>query len=84
MPEIRCPCCGEMIEVTYLDGGKVTCLGKGKETDPQPKEGPFFDKTLHPPTLTLQAHEKERERFKKALGELPKGSVGTEEAEEDE
>ena len=78
MVKLHCPCCGELIEVNPDQGGIVisSCL-KDEVPPTAPKEGPFFDKTLHPPALNQQALEKERKRFKTALGELPIGSAGT-------
>ena len=79
MVQLTCPCCGELIEVNPDKGGIVitSCL---KDEDPPtaPPQGPFFDKTLHPPSLHQQSLETERKRFKKALGDLPIGSAGTE------
>ena len=76
MTKLRCPCCGQMIEV---QGASATCLGEGEETEHLPKEGEFFDKVLHPPALAQQAAKQERERFKQEFGELPQGSAEEEE-----
>ncbi len=79
MVQLHCPCCNELIEVNPDKGGIVisSCL-KDEKPPTAPTKGPFFDKTLHPPKLTQQAHQIERERFKTALGTLPIGSAGTE------
>jgi len=85
MVKLHCPCCGELIEVNPDKGGIVisSCL-KSEEPTTAPKEGPFFDKTLHPPALHQQSLETERKRFRTALGDLPIGSAGTEIGDEKE
>ena len=89
MVQLHCPCCGKLIEVNPDKGGTIvmsSCLESEESPPTAPKEGPFFDKTLHPPSLNQQAHQIEQERFKRAFGDLPLGSAGdeTKEDEDDE
>ena len=78
MVQLHCPCCGKLIEVNPDKGGTIvmsSCLESEEAPPTAPKEGPFFDKTLHPPQLAQKATDEELNRFKKVVGELPIGSA---------
>lgn len=71
--KLACPCCRTMIEINARHKS-ATCVGTREKIPVAPKEGGFFDKVLHPPTLTQDALNQERERFKQEFGALPEGS----------